>query len=77
MDMTGKQTSSPKRSRSYAAKLLRYIGAWGLAPSVKSLLMIVGISALVVWVGAGCKSLPGKLEIDTPFIDVEYDGSVG
>jgi len=36
--------------------------------------MIVGISALVIWIGAGCKSLPGKLEIDTPFIDIEYEG---
>ena len=23
---------------------------------------------------AGCKSLPGNLEIDTPFFDVEYEG---
>jgi|TARA_Y100000310_G_scaffold187085_1_gene187182 hypothetical protein len=36
--------------------------------------MIVGISAAVIWVGAGCKSLPGTLEIDTPFIDIEYEG---
>jgi hypothetical protein len=36
--------------------------------------MIVGISAVVIWVGAGCKSLPGNLEIDTPFIDIEYEG---
>jgi starvation-inducible outer membrane lipoprotein len=28
---------------------------------------------LVLWL-AGCKSLPGKLEIDTPFIDIEYEG---
>jgi len=38
---------------------------------------IIVISAFVIWVGAGCKSLPGKLEIDTPFFDIEYDGSVG
>ena len=24
---------------------------------------------------AGCKSLPGNLEIDTPFIDIEYEGT--
>jgi len=28
----------------------------------------------VILVGAGCKSLSGKLEIDTPFIDIEYEG---
>ena len=44
---------------------------------MKRFLAIIGISALVIWIGAGCKSLPGKLEIDTPFFDIEYDGSVG
>ena len=44
---------------------------------MKRFLAIVAIAALVIWVGAGCKSLPGKLEIDTPFIDIEYDGAVG
>ena len=28
---------------------------------------------LVLWL-AGCKSLPGKLEINTPLIDIEYEG---
>jgi hypothetical protein len=32
--------------------------------------MIVVISAVV-----GCKSLPGTLEIDTPFFDIEYEGT--
>ena len=32
--------------------------------------MIAGISMLF-----GCKSLSGKLQIDTPFIDVEYEGT--
>jgi|TARA_R100000687_G_C6330736_1_gene109525 hypothetical protein len=41
---------------------------------MKRMLIIVAIAAVVIWVGAGCKSLPGKLEIDTPFIDIEYDG---
>ena len=36
--------------------------------------MIVGISVAVIFVGAGCKSLQGTLEIDTPFIDIEYEG---
>ena len=35
---------------------------------------IVGLSLFVILVGAGCKSLPGNLEIDTPFIDIEYEG---
>jgi len=29
---------------------------------------------LVLWL-AGCKSLDGNLEINTPFIDVEYEGN--
>ena len=41
---------------------------------MKRLLAIVGIAAAVIWIGAGCKSLPGNLEIDTPFIDIEYEG---
>lgn len=40
---------------------------------MKRFLAIIAISALVIWVGAGCKSLPGKLEIDTMFFDVEYE----
>ena len=44
---------------------------------MKRFMAIVAISAFVIWVGSGCKSLPGKLEIDTPFFDIEYDGSVG
>mgnify|MGYP003672206303 CR=1 FL=1 len=36
-------------------------------------LMIVGISLFVIGF-SGCKSLPGKLEIDTPFFDIEYEG---
>ena len=41
---------------------------------MKRLIIIVAISAVVIWVGAGCKSLQGNLEIDTPFIDIEYEG---
>ena len=40
---------------------------------VKRFLIVVAIAALVIWVGAGCKSMPGKLEIDTMFFDVEYE----
>ena len=41
---------------------------------MKRMLIIVAISAVVIWGGAGCKSLSGNLEIDTPFIDIEYEG---
>ena len=41
---------------------------------MKRLLLIVGIAAAVIWVGAGCKSMNGDLEIDTPFFDVSYEG---
>jgi len=37
--------------------------------------MIAVISAFVITVGAGCRSLSGNLQIDTPFIDVEYEGN--
>ena len=39
---------------------------------MKRLFAIVAIAVLVIWVGAGGKSLPGNLEIDTPFFDIEY-----
>jgi len=42
---------------------------------MKRTLAIIGIAVAVIWVGAGCKSLPGNLEIDTPFIDIEYEGT--
>ena len=29
---------------------------------------------LLILLGTGCKSLPGNLEIDTPFFDIEYQG---
>ena len=38
------------------------------------LFVIVGLSVFVILVGAGCKSLSGNLEIDTPFFDVTYEG---
>ena len=38
------------------------------------LFVIVGLSVFVILVGAGCKSLPGNLEIDTPFFDINYEG---
>ena len=39
---------------------------------MKRFFAIIIISAFVIWVGAGCKSLPGNLEVDTPFFDIEY-----
>jgi len=41
---------------------------------MKRFLAIIVIAAVVIWVGAGCKSLPGQLEVDTPFFDIEYIG---
>ena len=41
---------------------------------MKRFLAIIVIAAVVVWIGSGCKSLPGQLEVDTPFFDIEYIG---
>ena len=41
---------------------------------MKRTLAIIGIAAAVIWIGAGCKSLPGTLEVDTPFFDISYEG---
>jgi len=62
-----------KKFQCYGLKLVRSINAWELAPKTKRFLMIVGISLFVITL-SGCKSLPGKLEIDTPFFDIEYEG---
>tara|TARA_R110002110_G_scaffold397276_2_gene612573 strand:+ start:377 stop:490 length:114 start_codon:yes stop_codon:yes gene_type:complete len=35
----------------------------------------VGISVVVLWFSVGCKTMPGKLEIDTMFFDIEYEGT--
>jgi len=75
MDTTEKQTSSPRRSQCYGAKSQRCTGAWGLAQKTKRFLVIVGISVGVIWFSVGCKSLSGNLEIDTPFFDIEYEGT--
>lgn len=41
---------------------------------MKRLLAIIGIAIVVVWVGAGCKTMPGRIEFDSPFFDLEYEG---
>ncbi len=41
---------------------------------MKRLLIITGLVVFVLWVGTGCRSLSGNLEIDTPFFDLEYEG---
>jgi len=43
------------------------------AKDVIYILAILG-SILLFLMLVGCKSLPGNLEIDTPFIDIEYEG---
>ena len=42
----------------------------------KDVIYILAVAAgfFLVIMLVGCKSLPGKLEIDTPFIDIEYEG---
>ena len=42
---------------------------------IKRWLTIIGLSVFVILCGAGCKSLPGALEVDTPFFDIEYIGT--
>jgi len=39
---------------------------------MKRFLVITTISALVILVGAGCKTMSGSWELDSPFIDIEY-----
>ena len=43
---------------------------------IKRLLKIIGLSAFVILCGAGCKSLENakSIEIDTMFIDFEWQG---
>lgn len=72
--MIKKQTSLPKKLLCYELKFRPSTSAWVLPLKAKRFLTIAGISVAVILVGAGCKSLPGKLEIDTPFFDVEYEG---
>ena len=38
-----------------------------------TLAIFVGAMLLIAFLASGCKSLPGNLEIDTPFFDIEYD----
>tara|TARA_R100000656_G_C3860509_1_gene109759 strand:+ start:128 stop:265 length:138 start_codon:yes stop_codon:yes gene_type:complete len=42
---------------------------------MKRVLIIIALIAFLIWCGAGCKSLQGNLEIDTPFFDIEYEGN--
>jgi len=47
-----------------------------MSREAKDVIYILAITAgiLLIVLLVGCKSLPGKLEIDTPFIDIEYEG---
>jgi|TARA_R100000664_G_scaffold30805_1_gene43790 starvation-inducible outer membrane lipoprotein len=40
-----------------------------------TLAIFVGAMLLIAFLASGCKSLPGNLEIDTPFFDIEYEGA--
>jgi len=37
--------------------------------------IFIGAMVLIVAMASGCKSLPGSLEVDTPFFDIEYQGA--
>ena len=37
--------------------------------------VVVALLSTFILVMSGCKSLPGNLEIDTPFFDIEYEGA--
>lgn len=41
---------------------------------IKRFLVVSLLSAFILLM-SGCKSLPGNLEIDTPFFDIEYEGT--
>tara|TARA_A100001515_G_scaffold141814_1_gene139323 strand:- start:661 stop:813 length:153 start_codon:yes stop_codon:yes gene_type:complete len=36
--------------------------------------IFIGAMVFIVALASGCKSLPGTLEVDTPFFDIEYQG---
>jgi hypothetical protein len=36
--------------------------------------IFIGALVFIVVMTSGCKSLPGSLEVDTPFFDIEYQG---
>ena len=37
--------------------------------------IFIAALTFVVVMSSGCKSLPGNLEKDTPFFDIEYEGA--
>ena len=37
--------------------------------------IFIGALLFIVAMASGCKSLPGSLEVDTPFFDIEYQGA--
>ena len=37
--------------------------------------IFIAAMIFIVVLASGCKSLPGNLEIDTPFFDIEYEGA--
>jgi len=47
-----------------------------MSKEAKDVIYILAITTgiLLLAMLVGCKSLPGNLEIDTPFFDIEYEG---
>ena len=48
-----------------------------MSREVKDVCYILAVAAgiLLVVLSVGCKTMPGKLEIDTMFFDIEYEGT--
>ena len=40
-----------------------------------TLAIFIACALFIVLLSSGCKSLPGKLEVDTPFFDINYEES--
>jgi len=38
-----------------------------------TLAIFIACALFIVLLSSGCKSLPGKLEVDTPFFDILYE----
>ena len=36
--------------------------------------IFIGALVFIFVMASGCKALPGSLEVDTPFFDIEYQG---
>ena len=83
MPRAGRQTSLHRKSLNFDVRLPRSTSVWGSllesqtetgGQTIKRMLMIVGLSALVVLVGSGCSSMKNIREISLGFggLDAEF-----